>query len=169
MSSLAQSLRLLRPLLVLAFLYGGCDSISPGRPAQPAHSRSLPFLAPEPAVSRRLHPTPPIAPPVASGDSVDSRTWSVVVEGLEADDYATRLFATEALACVHTSAAIAKLARQLGDPEEDVRIAAVAALHRQPGDEARRQLETVRDDEQESLVVRVLAASALVSPPQPCH
>ena len=155
--------------LVLATVGGlGCDSSPVPRPHLPPLREAEVRAAPSPVPVRRTGATAPERG-ATRVTSVEGASWSVLMQGLGANDFATRLFATEALGCIHTAAAVAKLSHQLGDPEEDVRIAAVAALHRQLGAAARRELETVRDDEQESLVVRVLAASALVSPPQPCH
>lgn len=90
-------------------------------------------------------------------------TVAVLREGLAAGDYAVRLAATEALGEVPDEVALRLLAGQLGDPEEDVRAAAVLALRGRAGSAARKLLEAVRDDKNEVLAVRVLAASALLS------
>ena len=144
-------------------------------PAQetPRHAAHTVVVAERPPLApTKAPPRPPAGLPrdrSAGARAVDEATWAVLEQGLAASDYATRLFAAEALGCVHTERAVKRLGYLLGDPEEDVRMAAVGALHRQPGDASRRYLESVRDDEQERLDVRVLAAAALVSPRPSCR
>jgi HEAT repeat protein len=107
-----------------------------------------------------------------SGAAVEPETLAVVRTGLASADYATRLVATDALGCAPATVAIQALERQLADPEEDVRAAAIAALHRQTPQAdrmAQQLLRSVRDDDQEKLSLRVLAAAALINPPPSCR
>lgn len=93
----------------------------------------------------------------------------VLAQGLASPDYATRILATEALVGVAGGWALSQLQRQLGDPEPDVRAAAIEALHQRLEPRARLLLATVRDDTDESLALRVLASWALVTPANPCQ
>jgi HEAT repeat protein len=111
----------------------------------------------------------PAAPTPAPAPSVDDATFLVLREGVAATDYATRLTATEALGCVPGPDATALLADQLGDPEPDVRAAALLALDRRGSDaRALGLLSSVRDDRTEDLDLRVLAAAALATPNHDC-
>ena len=56
--------------------------------------------------------------------------------------------------------------KALGDPEPDVRTAAVDALAQVPGPRARALLDSVVNDESEELSIRVVAAGALVRAPR---
>jgi HEAT repeat protein len=80
-------------------------------------------------------------------------------------DYATRLIAVEALGTVDRVDTTPWLAHALGDPEHDVRVAAVQALSHLRFPRAERLLRSVRDDVEEALDIRALAASALLGRP----
>jgi HEAT repeat protein len=113
------------------------------------------FMAPEPL------PTSPRAAAAAPAVRIpDDEATSIAVlrDGLQSRDYATRLFAVEALGHVRAVDVTPALERALGDPEHDVRVAAVEALKQQGSPRARALLRTVRDDKSEALDVRVLAA-----------
>src|SRR5262249_5417065 len=97
--------------------------------------------------------------------SLDDKTVRVLTAGLSAKDYATRLTATEALAALPASVAIPALERQLADPDEHVRAAAVLALRKHHDHVATALLQSVRDDEREQLSLRVIAATALLTSP----
>jgi len=73
--------------------------------------------------------------------------------------------ATEALGQVRFADPAPWLEHSLGDPEHDVRIAAVEALRKQATTPALALLVSVRDDDTEALDIRALAASALLSFP----
>jgi HEAT repeat protein len=125
--------------IVLTVAMAGCDS---------ARLEGAAHAAPAPAVAPR-------------GD--DARSLAVVREALASRDYATRLFAVEALGQVRGVDVVPALERALGDPEHDVRVAAVQSLRRAGSSRACDALRLVRDDKDESLDIRALAASALLS------
>lgn len=104
---------------------------------------------------------------VPSARPVDPASLQVLAAGLVAPDYATRLTATETFGLLPLELAVPALERQLGDPEEDVRAAAVVALGKHHDPRSSALLRSVRDDDEEHLLIRVLAASALVSPSTP--
>jgi HEAT repeat protein len=108
----------------------------------------------------------PSKPPrlATRGLSETDAVLRVLRAAVEDSDYATRLMAIEALGFVRWIDVTPWLARALGDPEHDVRVAAVEALRRLGSVAAHRLLRSVVDDDQEQLDVRALAASALVSP-----
>jgi len=86
----------------------------------------------------------------------------VLKEALASKDYATRLVAAEALGEAKLDSAVPWLEHVLGDPEHDVRMAAVEALDRVHSPHARALLVTVRDDMTEELDIRAVAAGALL-------
>jgi len=151
-------------LCAAIFLSGaalGCrDPAPPARSAAAAPQPVAPGLPASPAQTPR--PRRPVGP------SIDPDDLSVVERGLASSDYATRLIATEALGCANTAQATGWLAHQLGDPEPDVRAAAIEALHQQASPRARSLLASVRDDSDEQLQLRVLAAYARLTPPPSC-
>lgn len=87
----------------------------------------------------------------------------VLRAALHDSDYATRLMAVEALGAVRSIDVTPWLAHALGDPEHDVRVAAIEALRRIGSPAAGHLLRTVVDDDHEQLDLRALAASALLS------
>jgi HEAT repeat protein len=91
-------------------------------------------------------------------------SWPVIEAGLADGDYATRLTAVEALGAVCGERAIERIAARLGDPEPDVRVAAIRALDGRREARAIALLRSVRDDEEEQLGLRALAAAALLTP-----
>jgi HEAT repeat protein len=140
--------------------------VTPERPSTKSSAMASPPRAHSlPVQSRAPYPSRPSQQSVL----VEPETASVLSLALTSTDYATRLLATEALGCMPASVALGSLERQLGDPEEDVRAAAVLALARHDDARADALLRSVRDDGQEQLSVRVLAASSLLAGPDPCH
>jgi HEAT repeat protein len=147
---------------VVLFLLAACGEPATVGPA-PVERPSL-GASKFPVVAR----VAPASAPARARPATDAATVRVLLEGLTSDDYATRLVATEALGCAPAAVALPPLERQLGDPEEDVRAAAVLALKRHGNGPARALLASVRDDTQETASLRVLAAAALISPSNPC-
>lgn len=139
-------------------------AVAPSLPASRTPPASPRAVAPT-RVGEDLSSTPHAPRPSAP----EAATLAVLAEGLAAPDYATRLLATEALACVPAEAALPALAHQLGDPEADVRATALVALHHHTDPRAAVLLRSVRDDTAEDLALRVLAASSLVSPRPSCR
>lgn len=129
-----------------------------------------PAERPAPRISRPTTPTTSVAPRAVETLQND-RAVSVALlrRGLDARRYDLRLFATEALRNLPTREATALLAAQLGDPEADIRIAAVIGLGGLRGRRACQLLRSVRDDEAEDLAVRILATTHLLSPKGPCQ
>jgi HEAT repeat protein len=64
--------------------------------------------------------------------------------------------------------ALPALERCLSDGEQDVRAAAILALQRQTHARATRLLQAVRDNQDEHLSLRVLAAASLLGPRPVC-
>jgi len=79
-------------------------------------------------------------------------------------DYATRLVAVETLGEAKLDSVVPWLEQALGDPEHDVRMAAVEALDHAHSTRACALLATVRDDTTEELDIRAVAAGALLRP-----
>ena len=94
--------------------------------------------------------------------SPDAASLAVLEQALASKDYATRLIAIEAVADGHADGLIGGLEHALGDPEHDVRMAAIEALDRLHSTRARALLLTVRDDTTEELDIRAVAAGALL-------
>ncbi len=94
--------------------------------------------------------------------SLDTSSIAVLKEALASRDYATRLVAIDAIANARAELLTGGLEHALGDPEHDVRIAAVDALDRIHTTRALALLITVRDDTTEELDVRAAAAGALL-------
>jgi HEAT repeat protein len=105
------------------------------------------------------------APATRTGDL--ELTLGVLREAQASRDYETRLFAVQALGAVHAVDVTRWLEHALGDPEHDVRVAAVESLRRLGTPRAATLLRSVRDDKQEVLQIRALAASALLSSETP--
>lgn len=112
---------------------------------------------------------PPRPMRAARRGSLHASSREVLRAGLTSTDYATRLTATEALGYMPGPTSLQLLEHQLGDAEADVRAAAILALGRHRGPRAKALLQSVRDDEQEELALRVLAVRSLASPPTPCR
>jgi HEAT repeat protein len=93
----------------------------------------------------------------------ENRSWAVLREALKSRDYAVRLLATQGLGDLHGVDVAPWLAQSLGDPEHDVRVAAVDALSRIGSARALALLRSVRDDATEALDIRALAAVALLA------
>lgn len=123
-------------------------------------------------VERRLpdnHSSPkdaPVAPAPSTGSvpGFDAASVAVLRKAAESTDYGTRMIAIEAVSAIGSDAFVGWLEHALGDPEHDIRLAAVDGLMRLGTARARRVLVTVRDDDAESLDIRALAASALLLP-----
>ena len=153
---------------VLCFLLtlSACDHAK-REPISPSFSDDLALRAPAaPFNLQRTSATPPMVESANRSDA--GATLSVLKAGLDDKDYGTRLVATEALGCVSAPEALGWLERQLGDPEEDVRAAAILSLAQRRTQTAQRLLRSVQNDEKEQLALRVLAAAALVSPAMRC-
>src|SRR5262245_29394857 len=90
------------------------------------------------------------APLRPNGDDFN-RSIHVLRSALVSSDYATRLLAVEALGRVHAFDAGLALERALGDPEHDVRAAAIESLRQLGSPRAWEALRTVRDDNREAL------------------
>lgn len=102
--------------------------------------------------------------PAATTDSSDSAaSLDVLKHALASKDYATRLITVQAIGDVRAYDLVAWLEPVLGDPEHDVRVAAIDALRRIGSPRARQLLRSVREDKTEALDIRALAASALLS------
>jgi HEAT repeat protein len=67
--------------------------------------------------------------------------------------------ALQGIAQEHIVAAVSLVEGALGDPEHDVRLAAIEALRALPSTRATALLRSVRDDDTESLDLRALAAA----------
>ena len=137
-------------------LCAGCQPEAPPSPAP----------APEPTVPAST-PTAvrPAQPPSRALSAEDVVSLGVLEQGVaETRDYHTRWVATDALGFVPGSERVVSLLEaRLGDPEEDVRAAAVLSLGRHGARPAAcALLRSVRDDAHELLGVRVLAARALL-------
>jgi HEAT repeat protein len=104
--------------------------------------------------------------PAYRPDDLD-RSLEVLREAVMSRDYETRLFAVQALGAVRTIDATRWLEHALGDPEHDVRVAAVESLRHLGSARAAALLRSVRDDKHESLDIRALAVSALLGSPTP--
>ena len=102
-------------------------------------------------------------PAARSRADLDPRSMEVLRLAVASKDYATRLIAIEAIADSGAEVLFPWLEECLGDPEHDVRMAAVDALHRFRSPRATALLASVRDDSSEDLDIRALAASALLS------
>lgn len=97
------------------------------------------------------------------------RSLKVLDEALRSTDYTIRLLAVETLGCFPAEAALVRLNNEgLADPIVDVRAASVEALWHHNTPLSRALLTSVRDDEQEDLSVRVLAARSLALPTPHC-
>ena len=97
--------------------------------------------------------------------SLDAASVAVLKEALASNDYAVRLVALEALGQTKLDALVPWLEHALGDPEHDVRMTAAEALVNIRSPRALALLATVRDDKEESLDIRALAAAALLEAP----
>jgi HEAT repeat protein len=97
--------------------------------------------------------------------SLDATSIAVLKEALANKDYAVRLVALEALGQTKLDALVPWLEHALGDPEHDVRMTAAEALVKIRSPRALALLATVRDDREESLDIRALAAAALLEVP----
>ena len=94
--------------------------------------------------------------------SIDPASTAVLEKALSSKDYATRLIAVEAVGDSRAEALVGWLEHALGDPEHDVRMAAVESLDRLHSSRAFALLVTVRDDSSEELDIRAVAAAALL-------
>lgn len=134
-----------------------CDRVAPA-------ARSSDTAAPVAETPRA--PAPPVRQARAPGGGatrpVDTRSLAVLKEALDSKDYATRLIAVEAMGQAKLDTFVPSLEHTLGDPEHDVRMAAVEALEACGSPRANAILATVRDDTTEALDIRVVAAGALL-------
>lgn len=131
--------------------------------------KALPLILMVVACERSPHPAAEITPAaprrVAAGPgraSADTASLAVLKAALASSNYATRLVAIDAIANARAELLIGGLEHALGDPEHDVRMAAVDALDRIHTTRARALLITVRDDDAEDLDIRAAAAGALL-------
>lgn len=136
----------------------GCDRVAPA-----ARSSGTP----SPFAETPRAPSPPVSlarTPGAGGATraVDTRSLAVLKEALGSKDYATRLIAVEAMGEAKLESFVPSLEHTLGDPENDVRMAAVEALEACGSPRANAILATVRDDTTEALDIRAVAAGALL-------
>jgi HEAT repeat protein len=93
----------------------------------------------------------------------ESPSWTVLRKALLSRDYSVRIIVTQGLGDVRGVDVTPWLEHALGDPEHDIRVAAVDALRRIGSPRAVPLLKTVRDDTSEALDVRALAAIALIN------
>jgi len=101
----------------------------------------------------------------STGDRIDDGANRPILEtALQSKDYSVRLVATEALACSFPSWSLPLLEKQLGDPEEDVRAAALVSFAYRTETRAGALLRTVRDDVTEGWALRALAVHSLLGP-----
>ena len=112
--------------------------------------------APPPARPR------PVVPAARPARTLDPASVDVLRQAVTSRNVATRLLAVEALAETDVEAFVVWLEPLLGDPELDVRMAAVAALRRFGSPRARALLASVRDDTDEDLEIRALAAAGVL-------
>lgn len=141
--------------LVLAFLLSACSDFTTAR--DQSWKRGQPAAAPgdkEAEVSRSSAPRP---------NASESASLEILKKALRSQDYATRLIAVEAAGELKMPQSVEWLAVALGDPEHDVRMAAVMALASQHTHRAGDLLRSVRDDETEQLDIRALASTALLT------
>lgn len=103
-------------------------------------------------------------PELSARGSEHAASLAVLHAALQSADYATRLLAVQAFGEATAIDATPWLGYALGDPEHDVRMAAVDSLARITSPRALELLTTVRDDEHEALDIRALSASALLTP-----
>jgi HEAT repeat protein len=103
--------------------------------------------------------------PSREGPLKDNASWAVLRKATESRDYSVRLLVVQALGSVRSADVTPWLEHALGDPEHDVRVAAIDSLRRIGSKRALALLRTVRDDESEALDVRALAASVLLDRP----
>jgi HEAT repeat protein len=96
--------------------------------------------------------------------AVDTASIAVIHEAARSDAFEARLTALEIIGERRLTTLVPDVAFALGDPDHDVRLAAVRALVALEDRDALALLGSVRDDEKESLDIRALAASALVNP-----
>ena len=116
--------------------------------------------SPHPAVEAK--PETPGRPEPGGRASLDPSSMAVLKQALASRNYATRLVAIDAIANARVELLIGALEHALGDPEHDVRMAAVDALDRIHTSPALSLLITVRDDATEELDIRAVAAGALL-------
>jgi HEAT repeat protein len=148
-----------------AVLLCTCESAREPRAAQPLPTELTP--SPERA-ARAPSSSPAPAPPPARASATaaagfDPVSLDVLRQALlSRDDFGARYAAVEALGETRSPAVVEWLAQALGDPEHDVRLAAVSALRHIGGPRAAQLLRSVRDDTTEALDVRAVAAGALL-------
>ncbi len=140
---------------ITLFLAGCGDRQAPPNtaPGEPT-TRSSP-VRPVPVKVASQAPTPG-APPV------DDASVAVLREALASEDWSTRIIAVETIGEIRAAGLVPWIETTLGDPEHDVRMAAVEALGEIPGEVSARLLRSVRDDTTEELDIRAIAASALL-------
>src|SRR5262245_11464536 len=112
----AESIALVGVLAFLVATIGGCDRSSrTGAPSPTSRENAIPMQG-APARS------------AASAAGPDAASVAVLDQALHSPDYATRLIAIEAAGDARTDALAGRLGHALGDPEHDVRMAAIEAL-----------------------------------------
>ncbi len=111
-----------------------------------------------------LAPATPEATVGPQGTFADSRAQIVLGQALAVSDFSARLLAVETLGLVADAWAFSELERKLGDPDADIRAAAILALGNRADARARELLLSIRDDETEDLDLRVLAIRTLLTP-----
>jgi HEAT repeat protein len=156
-------MKLGRPAIVLVVLVAAPScSKAPALPA-PAVADVAGRAEPAPARSPTVGPASITKPASARpAQALDPASVAVLKSAIESKDYATRLIAIEAIGDAHAEALAGWLEHALGDPEHDVRMAAIDALDRMQTPRALGLLATVRDDTSEELDIRAVAAGALL-------
>ncbi len=156
--------------VTFALLLCACDFAAASESGHTSHPSSGQHLAPAPIL------VPSVASPGSSERTarparakVSEATTRVIHAGLASSDWMVRLATTEALGCFPSSAATTWLERRLADVEPDVRAAAITSLSYRPDARARSLLLSVQNDSTEELSLRVLAATAVTHPINPCE
>jgi hypothetical protein len=106
----------------------------------------------------------PARSPARRPHAIDAASIAVIHEAARSEAFEARLIALEIIGEKRLTTLVPDVAYALGDPDHDVRLAAVRALVTLADREGLALLGSVRDDKKESLDIRALAASALVNP-----
>ncbi len=109
--------------------------------------------------STKSVPAPVLELPDRTSDD-DRRSLTVLRQAIQSKDPLTRIIAVQAASKI--TGLESWLAYALGDPEHDVRLAAVESLALRLSPRALRLLRSVREDTHEDLDIRALAAALLL-------
>ena len=96
-------------------------------------------------------------------------TKAVLVQALVDKDWLVRLTATLTLSRFPRNEALRHLEQRLGDPEPEIRAAAIEQLGVVASPRAVALLRSVQNDESEELSIRTLAAAAMITPANHCR